>query len=46
MAMTCSIHEKKRNAYRVLAGKAQGKRSPGRPIYIGRRIISKWILEK
>jgi hypothetical protein len=35
----------KRNAYRILVGKPEGKRLLGRP-NVGGRVIWKWILEK
>jgi hypothetical protein len=31
MDRTCSTHGEKRNAYRILVGKPEGKRSVGRP---------------
>jgi hypothetical protein len=31
MGMACSTHGKKRNAYRILVGKPEGKRPLGRP---------------
>jgi hypothetical protein len=31
MGMACSVHGEKRNAYRVLVGKPEGKRPLGRP---------------
>jgi hypothetical protein len=34
-----------RSAYRVLVENLEGKRPVGR-LYVGRRIILKWILEK
>jgi hypothetical protein len=44
MGRACSTHGEKRNAYRILAGKLEGKRPLGR----SRRrwgIILEWILE-
>jgi hypothetical protein len=38
--------EEKRNAYRILVGKPEGKRSLGRPRHIYGWTILKWILEK
>jgi hypothetical protein len=38
------MHGGKRNAYKILAGKPEGKRPLGRPGHRG-RIILKWILE-
>jgi hypothetical protein len=32
MGGACSTHGEKRNAYRILVGKPEGKRSLGRPI--------------
>jgi hypothetical protein len=40
----CSKHEEKRNAYRLLMGKQEGKRPLERPILIV-RLILKRILE-
>jgi hypothetical protein len=42
---TCSTHGEKRNAYRILVGRPEGKRPLGGP---RRRwgIILKWILER
>jgi hypothetical protein len=31
MCRACSTHDEERNAYRVLIGKPEGKRLPGRP---------------
>jgi hypothetical protein len=31
MGRTCSTNERDENAYRILVGKPEGKRSPGRP---------------
>jgi hypothetical protein len=44
MGRACSTHGEKRNAYRILVGTTEGKRSPGRPRR--RRVILKWILGK
>lgn len=41
MGSSCSIHEEKRNACRILKGKPEGK-----DIDIGWSIILKWILER
>jgi hypothetical protein len=46
MDRSCSTNEgEKRNAYRILLGKPEGKRSQ-LDLDIGERIILKWILEK
>jgi hypothetical protein len=45
ISSACSTHGEKRNAYRALVGKPEGKRPLGR-LGIGGRIIVKWILEK
>jgi hypothetical protein len=37
--------ERRREAYRVLVGKPEGKRPPGR-VDVDRRIILKWIFKK
>jgi hypothetical protein len=37
---------KKRNVYRLLVGKPEGKRPLGRPRHIGGWIILGWILER
>jgi hypothetical protein len=39
------VKEKKRNAYRLLVGKVEGKTPMGRP-RLGGWIILKWILER
>jgi hypothetical protein len=31
MSRACSTHRKKMNEYRILVGKPEGKRPPGRP---------------
>jgi hypothetical protein len=43
MVRTCSTHEAKSNAYRILVVKSEGKRPLGRP-YVGGRIILKWTI--
>jgi hypothetical protein len=45
MGMACSRHVEKRNAYRILVGKPEGKRQLGR-LDVRGRIILKCILEK
>jgi hypothetical protein len=35
MGRACRMHGKKRNAYTVLTGKAEGARPLGRPRYVG-----------
>jgi hypothetical protein len=45
VGMACGTCGMKRNAYRVLVGKSEGKRLLGRPRH-GRGIILKWILKK
>jgi hypothetical protein len=45
MGTACSTHGEKRNVYRVLVGKLEGKRLMGK-LDVGQRIILKWILEK
>jgi hypothetical protein len=32
MGRACSTHGEKRNAYRIVVGRPEGKRPPGRPI--------------
>jgi hypothetical protein len=43
--MECSTNGEKRNAYRILVGKLEGKRPLGRPKHSG-RILLEWILER
>jgi hypothetical protein len=45
MGKTYSTQGEKKNEYRILVGKPEGKRQLGRPT-LGGRIILKWILEK
>jgi hypothetical protein len=45
MDMACSTNEGKRNAYRILVGKPEGKSLLGRPRFRGWRIL-KWILDR
>jgi hypothetical protein len=45
MVGACSTHGEKKNAYRILVGKPEGKRPTGR-LNIGGRIILKWIFER
>jgi hypothetical protein len=45
MGRAYSTHGEKRNAYRVLIGKPEGTRPPGR-LDVGGRIILKLILER
>jgi hypothetical protein len=47
MGRACSTHGAKRNAYKILIGKPEGK-IPLEDIYVhvGGRIIMKWTLEK
>jgi hypothetical protein len=41
----CSTNGEKRNAYRILVGKTDGRKQVGRPD-VGGWIILKWILER
>jgi hypothetical protein len=45
MGGACSTNGEKRNAYRLLVGKPEGKRPLGRPRHIG-WIILGWNLER
>jgi hypothetical protein len=46
MGRACSTHREKRNAYRILMGKPEGKRLLGRLKDVDGRIILRWILER
>jgi hypothetical protein len=45
MNRACSRNGEKMDAYRILVGKPEGKRPPGRPRRSG-WIILKWILDR
>jgi hypothetical protein len=45
MGGPCSTKGAKRNTYRLLVGKPEGKRPLGRPD-VGGRIILRWILKR
>jgi hypothetical protein len=45
MGRACRPHGAKRNVYRVLVGKSEGKRPLGK-IDVGGRIILKWVLRE
>jgi hypothetical protein len=45
MGRACSTNGEKRNAYRILVGKPEGKSPLGRPRRVGGWIILKWILD-
>jgi hypothetical protein len=45
MGGTCSTYRERRDVYRVLVGKPEGKRPLGRPDVDG-RVILRWIFRK
>jgi hypothetical protein len=45
MGGACSTHGEKRNAFRILVGKARRKETT-RNTYVDGRIILRWILER
>jgi hypothetical protein len=45
MSRACSTHGEKRNAYRILVGKPEGKNHWEEPDIV-RSVILKWILER
>jgi hypothetical protein len=43
MDRVCSTMGEKRDAYRILVGKPEGKRPLGRDLDVGRSIILRWF---
>jgi hypothetical protein len=44
MGLACSIHGEVTNAFRILVGNCEGKRSLGRHLGMGESLMLKWIL--